>query len=113
MDRRRATAYGMIVALTVAGAGGAIDPAHAQDDDERFKGVLKQGVSQAVDPSSDVIEGLDRAESLACDHDPNSPSCAVATATNNGVKAGFAVAGVLGALAVASTALAVVSRFVR
>ena len=113
MDRRRAMAYGMIVTLAAAGASGAIDSAYAQDDDGRFKGVFKQGVSQAVDPSSDVIEGLDRAESLACDHDPHSPDCSVVTATSNGVKARFAVAEVMVILGVMSVILGVVSRFVR
>ena len=108
MDRRRAMAYGMIVTLAAAGASGAIDSAYAQDDDGRLKGVLKQGASQAVDPSSDVVEGLDRAKSLACDHDPHSPDCSVVTTTSNGVKAMFAVAGVVGILTLASAILGVV-----
>ena len=92
MNGRSAAACVAIIALAAMMV--PVGTAHAQGNDGGIKGGFKFGVSQAVDPSGEVNEAFDRAESQICAYNSHSPSCYTVTTTGNWVHVILAVSGV-------------------
>lgn len=91
MDGRSAVGYVTIVVLAAMAVPASAAP--AQGDDGGIKGVLKWGVSQAIDPPDEVNTAFAEAKYSICDLDPRSFACTVAIILTAVVWATLAVSG--------------------